>query len=395
MWRALVIVAALIVYGSLYPFSFRPLPPAGWSPFWHNWPLALTSFVARDAIVNVLLYLPFGVLAFLALERLQNTWLHLFIPVFLACCLSTALEFIQLLDITRTSSLFDVACNTTGAALGTLAGRFYAGPVTRFVTRTEQGVRRAPTVPLLLFCLWLGYQVFPIFPSVGTFILWAKIRALFIGSSFTISSAISTSIEWLAAAALLRSILPDRPARLSIFVLLLLLPARMFLIRRSITVSELTGALCASIVWCCWLERRPRAVPLLRWLIVAGLILQDLAPFHLSRTPQAFSWLPFAGFLYSIPDWGAVMLLKKSFWYGAAVWTFHEAGRGYLRPALGIAALLGALEWTQRYLPGRTPEISDPILALLLAVIMSLIQTRSSIGAAQHISSSSPLTKVG
>jgi hypothetical protein len=127
---------------------------------------------------------------------------------------------------------------------------------------------------------------------------------------------------------------------------------------------------------------------------VAGLVVLDLSPFRLSRTPQSFSWLPFAGFLGSVPDWGAVMLLKKSFWYGAAVWTFHEAHQGYLRPALGTAILLFALEWTQRYVPGRTPEISDPILALLLAAIMFLIQNRSLSGAAAHSTSSAP-TKVG
>jgi VanZ family protein len=394
VWRALVIVAVLIVYGCLYPFAFQPPPPGGWSIFWHNWPLALTRFVARDAIVNMLLYAPFGDLAFLALDRQQNISLQLLIPVLLACCLSITLEFIQLMDSTRNSSLFDVACNTAGAALGAITGRFYAGPVTRFVTRTEQGVTRAPTVPLMLFCVWAGYQVFPIFPSVGRFLLWAKIRALFVDSSFTIANAISTSIEWLAAAAVLRSVFPNKPARISIFALLLLLPARIFLIRRSVALSELTGALCACILWRCWLERRPRPAPLLRWLIVAGLVLQDLSPFRLSRAPQSFSWTPFAGFLGSIPDWGAVMLLKKSFWYGAAVWTFHEAGGGYLRPALGIAALLTALEWTQRYLPGRTPEISDPVLALLFAAIMSLIQNRSSTGAPQDISRSKS-TKVG
>ena len=55
-----------------------------------------------------------------------------------------------------------------------------------------------------------------------------------------------------------------------------------------------------------------------------------------------------------------MMLLKKSFWYGAAVWTFHEAGQGYLSLPSASPFCLSALEWTQRYLPGRMPEISDP-----------------------------------
>jgi VanZ family protein len=387
VWRALLIVVALIVYGCLYPFSFHPMPPQGWNLFWQVAPSVLTRFIARDALINVLLYVPFGILAFLALDRMQDAWLHLLIPVMLACFLSTTLELIQLMDFTRTSSLFDVACNTTGAALGSLAGLFYARPVTRLVTRTGQTVTRAASVPLLLFCLWLGYQVFPMFPSVGSFALLAKLKTLLIHSSFSTPDAISTWIEWLAAAAIFRTVWPDRQRRVSIFVLLLLLPARMFLLRRSITPSEIAGALGACIVWQSWLERQPQAARLLPWLIVAGLILHDLSPYRLSRTPQAFCWLPFGGFLGSAQDWGTVMLLKKSFWYGAAVWTFHEAGKGYWKPAFGIAALLAALEWTQRYLPGRTPEISDPLLALLLTAFMSLLQNSARARAGEHIPS--------
>jgi VanZ family protein len=387
VWRALLIVVALIVYGCLYPFSFHPMPPQGWNLFWQVAPSVLTRFIARDALINVLLYLPFGILAFLAFDQVQNAWLHLLIPVVLACFLSTTLELIQLMDFTRTSSLFDVACNTTGAALGSLAGLFYARPVTRLVTRTGQTVTRAAPVPRLLFCLWLGYQVFPMFPSVGSFALLAKLKTLLIHPSFSTPDAISTWIEWLAAAAIFRAVWPGQQHRISIFVLLLLLPARMFLLSRSITPSEIAGALGACIAWQAWLERQPQAARLLPWLIVAGLILHDLSPYRLSTTPQAFCWLPFGGFLGSAQDWGTVMLLKKSFWYGAAVWTFHEAGKGYWKAAFGIAALLAALEWTQRYLPGRTPEISDPLLALLLTAFMSLLQNSARARAGEHIPS--------
>ena len=277
VWRALLIVVALIVYGCLYPFTFQPMPAHGWSVFWNSGPQALTRFIARDAFINVLLYVPFGMLAFLALHRVQNSWLRVIIPIVLACFLSTTLELIQLMDFTRTSSVFDVACNTTGAALGSLAGLFYARPVARLLTRTGRRVTRAPSVPLLLFCLWLAYQVFPMFPSVGSFALLSKLRTLITESSFSAPDAISTSIEWLAAAALLNTVWPDSPRPVSIFVLLLLLPARMFLLRRSITPSEITGASGACTIWRYWLERQPHAVPLLRWLIVVGLILQDLS----------------------------------------------------------------------------------------------------------------------
>jgi hypothetical protein len=111
--------------------------------------------------------------------------------------------------------------------------------------------------------------------------------------------------------------------------------------------------------------------------MVAALILLELLPFRFSATPQPFSWIPLAGFIETGPDWGAVMFLKKSFWYGAAIWTLREAGAGYLRSAIGVTLLLAALEWLQRYLPGRTPEISDSILAILLAFLLYSFQQLS------------------
>src|SRR5271155_2568555 len=70
LYRALVIVIALIVYGSLYPWDFHSTQLAA-SPLWvliHSWPTAIDRFLFRDIAVNVLIYLPVGVFGFLALR---------------------------------------------------------------------------------------------------------------------------------------------------------------------------------------------------------------------------------------------------------------------------------------------------------------------------------------
>ena len=60
------------------------------------------------------------------------------------------------------------------------------------------------------------------------------------------------------------------------------------------------------------------------------------------------------------------MQLRKAFDYGAMVWLPGNAGLSYLRVGIGVATVLAILEWIQRYLPGRTPEITDAVLTLLL-----------------------------
>ena len=41
---------------------------------------------------------------------------------------------------------------------------------------------------------------------------------------------------------------------------------------------------------------------------------------------------------------------------------------------VAVAGVLAAIEAIQRYLPGRTPEITDPILALVLGAMLWRIE---------------------
>jgi hypothetical protein len=49
------------------------------------------------------------------------------------------------------------------------------------------------------------------------------------------------------------------------------------------------------------------------------------------------------------------------------------AGCRLARPAIAVAVLLGAIEVVQIHLPGRVAEITDPLLALLLAITLGLL----------------------
>jgi hypothetical protein len=65
-----------------------------------------------------------------------------------------------------------------------------------------------------------------------------------------------------------------------------------------------------------------------------------------------------------------VVLFGNAFYYGAGVWLGHARRWTYTRAAIAMAAVLVVLEWVQRYLPGRTPEITDAFLALLMGLIL-------------------------
>jgi VanZ family protein len=104
------------------------------------------------------------------------------------------------------------------------------------------------------------------------------------------------------------------------------------------------------------------------------LIVRGLAPFHFRATPSQFDWMPFHAMFAA--DWivGLPVFLEKSFYYGAAIWLWRSAGWRLERATLFVAIILAAIEVIQRHLPGRTSEITDPLLAILLGCMLWLLE---------------------
>ena len=127
MYRVLLIVILVIVYGSLYPWDFHSTQLAA-SPLWvlvHSWPTSVDRFLFRDIAVNVLLYMPVGVFGFLALRQNVRTAFAATATVLIALALSSSIEMIQLFDDARVCSASDVVCNVSGTVLGVALGSLY------------------------------------------------------------------------------------------------------------------------------------------------------------------------------------------------------------------------------------------------------------------------------
>jgi VanZ family protein len=112
---------ALIVYASLYPFVGWRVPGVGALDFLgHGWPRYWTTF---DLVANLLGYLPFGFLLFVAFVRGGASAGR---AALLACVggalLSLAMEALQNYLPHRVSSNLDLALNAAGSALGVAIG---------------------------------------------------------------------------------------------------------------------------------------------------------------------------------------------------------------------------------------------------------------------------------
>ncbi len=148
--------AVLTVDGSLYPFSGWLV--AGNEPFAFltlPWPRYWTAF---DLIANVVVYLPLGFFATLALRRLPGRWTAPLLATLLGFLLSFAMESLQAWLPARISSNVDLGCNSLGSLLGSLLAA-WIGPQVRPFWKTWRPRLIAPLphadLGLTLLGLWL------------------------------------------------------------------------------------------------------------------------------------------------------------------------------------------------------------------------------------------------
>jgi VanZ family protein len=373
LYRILLVVICLILYGSLYPWDFHASELAG-NPLWllwDSWPVDLDRSAFRDICINVTLYVPLGMFGFLAFPGRRRRWMAAAATLLLGLTLSSSIEMIQLFDRTRDTSMLDVVTNVCGAAVGIALAVMYRETLRRALSERTVEMLFHPSGSLLLLYCWLGYQVFPLFPALSLSSLRLKIAALLSSSSFSALPALASFAQWLAIAKLLETVVGAKRVRRFMGPLLLLVPLRAFIADRTFTGSELMGAIAAYLAWQ-WRPARHGSV-VAGWF-VAMLVLTGLAPFHFQSHAAVFSWIPFRALLESSWTPGFVVFLRKSFCYGAGLWLLREAGVSLVSATAGVSLLLAGIEAIQIYLPGRTPESTDPVLAVIMALILWLLE---------------------
>ena len=381
MKRILSLVVVLILYGSFYPWHFYPrLLPA--NPLWillHSWIGPVDRSVYRDAVVNVCLYVPFGVFCFLSMREASSAAFRFAVTLAAAVLLSASIEMIQLFDAGRVCSLFDVMCNAAGAAAGIVLAAAFPGAIYGAVSGAEAaGVFRLSGVIGLLY-LWAGYQLFPFVPVIGLYTVRANlalllgpqtrpVRDFFQGPGFFQGLA-----GWLAACVLLETLVGARRSGRVVAIALLVVPLRILIAHRTLTASEVAGTLAG--VFCWMVLRKPEWGRVLAGVLAsAALFGAGLVPFEFVDRAQPFTWIPFLPLLQTPWESAFVVLLEKSFLYGSVVWLIRRGGAGWALSTGIVAAALAVIEALQVHLPGRIAEVTDPLLAILMGASLMLLE---------------------
>jgi VanZ family protein len=367
--------AALILYGSLFPFRLRTGVDLGLTGA-----LAALTFkptTRGDIIANLLLYMPLGLCLTFAWSGRQARWSTLVRAVLVGTALSLAVELIQTTLSFRVSSLSDVMLNAIGTLCGAAAAIAY-GALGTSVRIPALAASRLDPAALSVVLLWLAFRLAPFVPTID----WQKykdaLKPLFIVSQVSAFDILRYVTGWLVVAYAVRLLTRREYAVAATFALVgIVLFGRLVVVGKTLSLSELVALVCCLPLAAFLVAlRQPRRTALLAALLAAAIVAQGIAPFELLPQAQGFSWMPFRSSLGGNVELNYSVLFEKCFWYLSLVWLLTRCGWRVPAATFATASLVATIEVVQMWLPGRSADITDPLLALVLGSLLSMPRER-------------------
>lgn len=262
----LLIYTLLIAYASWYPFSGwhnngLPVLAYLWAPLPYYW----TMF---DLATNIAAYIPFGVLAVLALYPHVRRTLAALLAIAAGALLSGTMETVQNFLPSRVPSNLDLLTNVAGAGAGAVIGLLLTRTFleqSRFLVMRERWFSHEASRGLIVLALWPLAQIYP----QGYLFGHGQITLIL---SNWLSGWFATPVD---LSALLR-----HDAELTV--------EQYWLSETIITACGLTGALLTLL--CLLRSGAPRMV-LVTAMIAAAVTIKSLASALLFTPENAFVWL--------------------------------------------------------------------------------------------------------
>ena len=143
------------------------------------------------------------------------------------------------------------------------------------------------------------------------------------------------------------------------------------MIRNAITVADAVGAAAALVAAAALSARRVRAESFAVAAILLAVVWQGLTPAIPRHSPATLYWIPFAGALIGDLLSNVRATADKLFLYGTALWLMNRIGWSWAKAAGVVASIAAFVEIGQIFLLSGTPEITDPLLVVGLAVLFS------------------------
>lgn len=331
-------------------------------------------------------YFPFGFCAILALRSGFGILLRIPPVTLIGALLSTSMELMQYFDQGRVTAASDLYANTIGTLLGAIAGSVIGGSF-RFPLISNIA---AHPVPTLLLGAWVGYRLYPYVPTIDLHKYWDALKPLILCPRLTGYDLFRYTVIWLAVGTLIEAVVGQRRVWVlfPLFVAAVLV-GKVVIVDTTLSVAEAAGAALA-ILGRGALEFNARfRTALIALAFCAYVIAERLEPFRFGAIPGPFGWIPFLGFMSGSLEIDVLSFLEKFFLYGGSIWLLARAGLRLGSCTLILVVLLFGTSEAERWLPNRSAEITDCVLAMIIGAAFALIGTRP-VGAENELRSNEP-----
>lgn len=385
-----------LLYGTVIPFDIQLQKEAvalkvdaiEWVPFVDKEEGGLAS--RPDLLANTVLFVPFGLLGFWAMRHRGRRPLTAFLVVGgLGIALSLAIEVLQLFTRTRYTASTDLIVNTVGVVLGVGCGLLSVPAVERL--RHSELLQRWLCSPSAFGALAAAVGVAaltwqPFLFSLDAGDLFPKLRDL-VDDPFVLPETISREplhflmffLFGLGTASLFREQRVRGAVAKAVFLCtaaaFALEPTRLAVHHQTPAVSELAAKVAGCAVGAVAMALSGPRRHALGWSVamfaatVVVTACAGLSPFRFASNPGPFGWIPlFPYYEQATVDAAtdAVDTLLQVMPFGFVVGLLHPGRRlALVLAALGIALSSTGIEWSQRYLPGRLPDITDVLMSVL------------------------------
>jgi VanZ family protein len=371
----------LLIYGTLFPFNEWLTPSASpWSLMWKH---GLHNTSKADILTNLLVYMPLGLLLMRTLEKRRCPGCTVALVTLLSALLSVTLEYLQAHLPGRVPSLADVALNTAGGFVGALLA-LGLRPDTAIGEKLYELRYRyihpggLANLGLFALCLWTLSQLSPLVPSIDLGNLRHGLKPLLQGlqnpAALEWARVLEYGLSILVFGIVLSTLLRLRYRALLIFtafvslVLLLKIPV----VGRQLSLEALLG-LVPGVIFTALIYDKPRRARLaVAVLAILGIVLATglhVPADAAAASPAVFNWIPFRSHMSN--NIIGVIDILGDLWPFVTLSYVARLSAGKRKPMLilGGAAtifpLAFALEWYQQYLPGRSPDITDALIATM------------------------------
>jgi hypothetical protein len=221
--------------------------------------------------------------------------------------------------------------------------------------------------------LWLAFRLAPFVPTVD----WQKykdaLKPLLLNPQVSALDVFRFSVGWLVVGYAVRLLARREhvvPVTLAMAVLVLI--GRVVVVGKALSPSELVALVACIPLGALLISLRERRVAVLAALAAAVVVAQGVTPLEWLQHPQVFSWIPFRSSLRGSLETNYSALLEKAFWYFSLVWLLTQWRLRPAAAAIATACVLAAIEVVQMWLPGRSADVTDPLLALAAGVLLSI-----------------------